>query len=305
MGRNGIETSGWWSKRWYRWLNELGISAEGAASQAQVRGSRVQRLEVQIGSIDAKVRDRDQGDCRCRIAVQPLNDAEWELAINMLGEQALYAAQLLAGDMPPEIETVFQDAGIALLPASLHELQHTCDCCTGQADSAREVCRPLHATYLALGEMLNDDPWLLFRLRGRDRQQILRELRELRSRSAVSGQANTPSLSQPQIAEEPAIYRAEAQTVEHVHSLTALDAEIEQFWGASKPLTEFHHYIAPPTIELVALRRLGLPPFKQDSEAVYQGLVDIYRSTTQSALTVAYAAEDEEDSSEPGDELDN
>jgi uncharacterized Zn finger protein len=302
MARNGIESTDWWAKRWYRWLDELGISAEGASARAQVRGSRVQRLEVKIGSIAAKVRDRDMGECRCFIEVAPLNDAEWELAIGMLGEQALYAAQLLAGDMPPEIETVFRDAGIALLPPSLDQLEHSCDCCTDA--TGETVCRPLHATYLALGEMLIDDPWLLFRLRGRDREQILRDLRELRSRSAGNGQSLMSALSQPQIAEEPAIYRVDKpdRAEGEIPSLP-LSEEIDHFWGASKPLREFHHHVAPPSIELVALRRLGLPPLKQDSETVYQGLVDVYQRTTDAAVTVAYAAEEEDDATEHGEEV--
>ena len=144
--------------------------------------------------------------------------------------------------------------------------------------------------------MLNEDPWLLFRLHGRDREQILRDLRERRSRSAVdNGLAVTPSLAQPQIAEEPVIYRTDGSAGEANDGAAAedfaLDQAIDRFWGNAKPLRNFHYYIGQPAIELVALRRLGAPPFNEDSASVYENLAAIYRQTTQSALLVAFAEE--------------
>ena len=141
MRNGGVRTGSGWSKRWYSWLNELGVSSDDAATREQLRGSRVQRLEVQIGSINAKVRDRELGECLCHIEMPCLSDAQWATVIDALSEQALYAAQLLAGDMPAEIEAVFRDAGIALLPHNIEELSHSCDCCSEQ--TGNEVCRPL------------------------------------------------------------------------------------------------------------------------------------------------------------------
>jgi uncharacterized Zn finger protein len=296
MARNGDgRSAGWWSSRWFRWLHEVGVSSDSNAPHDQTRGARVQRLEVQMGSIEARVRDRELGDCLCHIGLETLDDAQWTTALDALSEQALYAAQLLAGDMPPEIETVFQDAGIGLLPASMDELAQQCDCCPDAGAGPAAVCRPLLATYVALGEMLSDDPWLLFRLRGRDRQQILAGLRERRSRSATGGRTTVPTVAQTSVAEEPAIYRAEtpAETVPAAEA--DLAAALEHFWGSAKPLQEFHHYVGAPAIELVALRRLGPPPFSQDSDRVYDGLAAIYRQITEAALTVAYAEENDDE----------
>ena len=226
-----------------------------------------------------------------------MDDAQWRAVIDALGSQAIFAAQLLAGDMPPEIETTFESAGVSLLPRSRAEIAHDCDCCTltaGHDSVTDDQCRPLVATYLALGEMLNDDPWLLFRLRGRDRQQILRELRELRNRNSAADTQTPPVLERSHAVNEPSIYRPESseQAAVEVESLTEM---ADHFWGKSKPLTEFPHFIAPPAINLTLLRRLGPPPLAADSAAVSDQLSDIYRLVTQAGLNVAYAGDPDEE----------
>ncbi len=296
MGRNGND-AGWWSRRWFDLLGEIGLVRSDEPARIQTRGSRVQRLEVQPGEINAKVRDRDRGDCVVGIQIRPLDDAQWNAVIDALGSQAIFAAQLLAGDMPPEIEATFASAGVSLLPKSRAEMVHDCSCCTlddGGGGVTDEQCRPLVTTYLALGEMLNDDPWLLFRLRGRDRQQILRELRELRNRNSAADPQASPTLERSHAVGEPAIYRPESseQTAAEVEPLTAM---ADHFWGKSKPLTEFPHFIAPPAINLTLLRRLGPLPLSTDGAAVSDQLRDIYHLVTQAGLNVAYAGDPDEE----------
>lgn len=275
-------SSAWWSRRWMEMLARLGMNANPAQARQELRGCRVQRLEVLVGEISARVRDREMGDCPVTIRTAPLTDEQWEEVLDALSRQALFTAQLLAGDMPPAIEDVFAQAGVALLPSDAESLQHECGCCKPSSG----LCRPLLATYLALGEMLSEDPWLLFRLRGRDREQVLRELRVRRSRSAAPSPTAQP---RPALAEEPVAYRlqAEAESEED----TPLAAQMEHYWGRSKRVTEFHHHIAPPLIELALLRRLGPLPYSAESLEAHEELAEVYRRVTRAGLALAYAGE--------------
>ncbi len=296
MIRNDSErNSNWWSRRWLNLLEELGLISREEPARVQTRGSRVQRLEVLTGSIRATVRDRERGECAVDIRIAPLDDDQWRAVIDALSSQALFTAQLLAGDMPPAIEETFERAGASLLPWTRTELTHTCSCCTEDemrnGRRGESPCRPLVAAYVALGEMLNDDPWLLFRLRGRDRQQILRELREQRNRNAADSGQLAPALQRPTITDESAIYHPATETkigAETPAQPTDLAAQIDRFWGKSKPLREFPHFIAPPAIDVALLRRLGPPPFSVDGETVSDRLSDVYHTVTAAALAVAY-----------------
>ena len=41
------------------------------------------------------------------ITVDPLSDKQWERVLDALADQAIFTVQLLAGEMPPDIEEVF------------------------------------------------------------------------------------------------------------------------------------------------------------------------------------------------------
>jgi uncharacterized Zn finger protein len=63
------------------------------------------------------------------IKVRPLMPSEWKRLAGQLSKQAIFAAKLLAGEMPKEIEHAFSEAGRVL------------DC--QSAASAWEAARPI------------------------------------------------------------------------------------------------------------------------------------------------------------------
>ena len=105
-----------WAQRWQKLLQEQGI--DGNRDANALRGVRVKRLELTPGCIDAQVQDRELGAVKVEIRIPVLRDEQWEQVLTALASQALFAAQLLAGEMPPELEQVFAQAGAELLPVS-------------------------------------------------------------------------------------------------------------------------------------------------------------------------------------------
>ena len=270
-----------WSRRWRTWLRTLGL-AGGERST-----SRVKRLEVLQGRITAQVQDRSGQLCDVEIRFTPWSDEEWQRVVDALSSQALFAAQLLAGDLPPELDRAVAAAGVQLLPARLAELEHDCSC---HVDSNRKICEHVTTVYTALGELLPEDPWLLFRLRGRDQQGLLRSLRTQRSRT--ENQSTSLVHAQPESRRgESGFYRATAPAEEEIPSLSD---QLDSFWGSGKAQQDFRPHIIPQTIELVLLRRLGPPPLGADAISTYDALTTLYRRISQSALDLAYAVDTSE-----------
>jgi uncharacterized Zn finger protein len=244
----------------------------------------VKALEVQMGRVTAQVEDRDLGVCEVEILVNRLSDPEWQGVLDVLSQQAIYVAQLLAGDMPTNIDELFQKAGANLLPGGRYDMEIRCSQCA----EGGQPCKHAAAVLYLLGEMLDDDPWLLFRLRGRDRQQVLQALRQRRS----DGDEFTPTVApEPQSTEQPIIGSLSKAN----ETGMPLAAQIDTFWGASKKLSTLHHHIAPPPIKLALLRRLGHPPFPTESIETYDQLSQIYQQVTEEALALAYAPEPEDE----------
>lgn len=270
-----------WSRRWRTWLRSLGL-AGGERST-----SRVKRLEVLHGRVIAEVQERSGQQCDVEIRFAPWSDEEWQRVIDALSSQALFAAQLLAGDLPPDLDRTVAAAGVQLLPTRIEEIEHECSC---QIDP-RRICEHITAVYAALGEMLPEDPWLLFRLRGRDQQGLLRSLRTQRSRSESSQPSYSSTKGESRRNGESGFYRATAAIEEEIPSL---EEQISGFWGSAKAQQDFRPHIVSPPVELALLRRLGPPPVGADATSTYEALTILYRRISHAALDLAYAADNPE-----------
>ena len=300
-----------WAGRWYEYLNGQGFDLNRGRSLA--RRMQVKSIDVQVGHILADIVEEQRGGFQVEIGILPLRDDEWSAVLDALAGEALYAAQLLAGGNEWEtfltvLDTVFTDAEVSLLsPTSeVDKLVAHCSVCENQ----NSPCRHALVVLYRFGQMLTDDPWLLLLLRGRDRQQVLAGLRHRRSDGSEDepegdgeGDGAAPSfLSDPSIAGYDGLRGLEDSAVQQGEDI-ALAAQIDSFWGgrqlgkggARHDLRALHYNIAPPLIRLALLRRLGPPPFQQDSPEIYDRLARIYFEVSARALELAFAVEPDED----------
>ena len=84
-----------------------------------------------------------------------------------MSHKALFTAKLLAGTVPSEIEQVADNAGISLFPSKASDLVVDCSC-----PDYSNPCKHVAAVYYLLAETFNRDPFLLFKLRGLERETI-------------------------------------------------------------------------------------------------------------------------------------
>ncbi len=272
----------WWSRRWRQWLAERGIAAQ---AHAPGKGARIKRLEALPGRVSATLQPQAGDPCTVEIGIPTWTEDEWARALETLGHQALYTAHLLAGDLPPDLERGLAQAGVSLLPAPQEEIEQSCSCCA----RTNAPCEHVTAVYLALGDMLVDDPWLLLRLRGRDQQQVLRSLRMRRERDGEKTNGRSTPV-QPDTALAPG-ERQGATALGAAEAPESLEADVARFWGSARAQEEFRPFIVAPAVELALLRRLGSPSFTTSNTDVYDTLAAIYRRVSREALALAYAAD--------------
>jgi uncharacterized Zn finger protein len=181
----------WWTARWLAALERLGWSRRlQEQGEALARAGRVIRIDVQPGQVSATVKGARPKLERVTIRLTPLTDAEWERVTDALAAHALFAAWLLAGEMPPTIEDAFAEAGVTLFPLSASELSTACTCGGGP-----RPCKHIAAVYAVLGAEFDHDPFLLVWLRGRSRSQLLQALRAKRGAGAAAGRVHRPLLA--------------------------------------------------------------------------------------------------------------
>jgi uncharacterized Zn finger protein len=260
----------WWARRWIAVLDSFGWDARLQRGRTYARKGQVLNVDVHRGRVTARVQGSRRSPYTVHIEITPLDDEQWERVIRAMSQQALFAAQLLNGEMPPEIEQAFQAAGVSLFPTS-HDIRMSCSC----PDWA-VPCKHIAAVYYLLGEEFDRDPFLLFRLRGRTREQVTAALRERRAVSAPPGQ-------QAALGEE-----ADTTHPPEVVQAEPLEADLALFWEPKGSLAGFHVTIGHPSVETALLKRLGPPPFSRRPEAFIGALTLAYDAVTDQALALAF-----------------
>jgi uncharacterized Zn finger protein len=166
----------WWSRRFLDVLESFAMGNRLTRGRAYARKGQVVSLDVAPGEARATVQGSRAKPYQVTIRLAVFPEIAWARAEIALSEQALPSAKLLAGEVPPELEDLFAEAGAPLFPRSVNELDQRCTC------PDREVpCKHLAATFYLLAEAFDHDPFLILRWRGRDREALLSRLRELRA----------------------------------------------------------------------------------------------------------------------------
>jgi uncharacterized Zn finger protein len=176
----GTVARSWWSARFVAVLESLGVGGRMARGRNYARSGQIVSCEVDAGAVVALVQGTRPTPYKVRIGIPAWGKQDWSRAEQALADDAWYAATLLAGGMPPEIEELFAGLGLALFPTSQRDLSMDCTC-----PDATVPCKHLAAVFYLLAEQFDADPFEVLALRGRDRETLLANLRRLRGSTAA------------------------------------------------------------------------------------------------------------------------
>ena len=263
----------WWAGKWIAALEQLVDPGRLTRGRSYARSGQVLNLDVGAGRVDSRVQGSQPRPYTVRVEIKPLTAKDWDKVTAALASQALFAAKLLAGEMPPNIEEAFAAAGVSLFPATRGDLKTGCSC-----PDPSNPCKHIAAVYYLLGERFDDDPFLLFQLRGRGQDEVISALRAQRT----AGAERAPT---KHAAGRPAPTKAPVETA------TPLAESLEHFWEAGDELEGLRFRIVAPEVEAAPARQLGEPPFWTDRPTFLERMGRAYAATTQAALGQALGDE--------------
>ncbi len=166
-------------------MESLGVGGRLARGRSYARSGQIVSVRVDAGAAVATVQGSAVRPYRVRIGVPAFGKAEWVAVTAALADDAFYAAALLNGEMPREIEGLFAAHGLALFPAAARDLTMDCTC-----PDVEVPCKHLAAVFYLLAERFDADPFEVLALRGRDRETLLADLRARRAAASPPEQAS-------------------------------------------------------------------------------------------------------------------
>jgi uncharacterized Zn finger protein len=194
--KRGAIGQSWWSGRFVEVLEDIGLGSRLQRGRNYARRGQVISLEVAPGLVDALVQGSRHRPYTVEVGIAAFGEPEWARLERALADNAWYLAKLLAGEMPEDIEEVFAAQGLALFPASAEELDMDCSCPDWEVP-----CKHIAAVFYLLAEAFDDDPFDILAWRGRDREELLANLRAARDDGAGASGADHGEQGGPPLAD--------------------------------------------------------------------------------------------------------
>jgi uncharacterized Zn finger protein len=266
QSRGGTFGKSWWARRWIETLESFNIGARLQRGRSYARRGQVLSIEISKGTVSARVQGSRPKPYQIQIKVVTLSKAHWRRLADALGRQALFAARLLAGEMPEDIEKAFRSAGLSLFPGTSKDLQTACSC-----PDWSNPCKHIAAVYYLLGEEFDRDPFLIFRLRGMEREDLIRLIG---GAAAAQGKGTAKKMTQAQTESE-----GESPSVPLSH-------QPGFFWGRDDARGDFLGEVRIPPVSAALLRRLGSFPFWRGEETFADAMEGVYREAASLGMDV-------------------
>jgi uncharacterized Zn finger protein len=259
----------WWASRWLAALERLIDATRLSRGRSYARSGQVVKLEIGRDGVEARVQGSRVTPYKLNIKFRPLSDAEWEKVTDAIAAQALYAAKLLAGEMPEQIQEVFEAAGASLFPTKGNDLETDCTC----PDWANP-CKHVAAVYYLLGERFDADPFLIFEMRGRSKDDIIADLR---TRRMVELALDTPE--------------GEEQVADEAETVLPLEQSLDTFWSVPEAALTMPMDFTPPAVHGLPIKRLGPPPFWPSKAEFTELMEQAYEEIAARALRMVMGEE--------------
>lgn len=169
----------WWGQRFISALEKLTDSGRLSRGRSYARNGKVKSFEIKDGLVTAKVKGSvnpyfgvyKEPLYSTTIAFTSISAANWAAAIAYVASKASLISRLMLNEMPNTIEDAFAKLDLHLLPHSKADFKTSCSC-----PDWGNPCKHIAGVYYLVAAELDQDPFLLFELKGLSREALQKEL---------------------------------------------------------------------------------------------------------------------------------
>lgn len=261
----------WWGERFLSALEAFTDRGRLERGRAYSTDSRIKQWLLKDGKVEAKLRGNINAyfgvykEPTYKVSVQMvhLTEGQWQKIIHQLTQRASFIARLLLNEIPENIESVFADAGVHLLPKSYQDFKVSCDC-----PDYEVPCKHIAGVCYRLAGQLDQDPFLLFEMRGLASAKLLQQLAESPLGKVLSdarNRTNTELVSVTSFYTRP------------IPTKLPKDISLKSFWQGQQPLPKTIEPSIPATIPAMLIKKGGdFPPFWQKPGSFIEVMEDFY-----------------------------
>jgi uncharacterized Zn finger protein len=261
----------WWGQRFITALEKLMDSGRLSRGRSYARNGKVLNFEIKGGLITAKVRGSvnpyfgvyKEPLYTTTIDFKSISPANWSAAIAYVASKASLISRLMLNEIPDNIDDAFAKLDLHLLPSRKDDFKTKCSC-----PDWSNPCKHIAGVYYLLAAQLDQDPFLLFELRGLSRESLQKELAK-----SPLGQALSAELTLEKAAPEPDLSYFTQPTVQK--SVTV--ASLKDFWHGTKRLPQTIEVPIPGSVPAILVKKQGdFPPFWDKDSSFVETMEELY-----------------------------
>ena len=158
----------WWGRTWLEALRHTNFSSRLPQGRSYAKEGAVRKIIIKNGHVVAHVQGWRKPTYNITLTLEPFTSEDRDATQQLIAETPTFAVELSLGRLPELLPKVMQEQDLHLFPASWQELRADCSC----PDWANP-CKHLVAVYLTLAHEINKDPYILFEMRGINRQDLM------------------------------------------------------------------------------------------------------------------------------------
>jgi len=261
----------WWGQKFITAIENLTDSGRLSRGRSYARGNKVKGFDIDGNLVTAQVRGSvnpyfgvyKEPLYHITIEFQPLSAAKWSAAVAAMAAKASVISRLLLNEIPDDIEKTFQSLNLTLLPGSQKDFKTSCSC-----PDWSNPCKHIAGVYYLVAAELDQDPFLLFELRGLSRQDLIKELAK-----SPLGQALSAELQSEQAAPEPASsYYSPLKTLP-----VSDNTDLREFWQGKKQLPQTMEPLPENSVSAIMVKKQGdFPAFWHRDNSFIEAMETLY-----------------------------
>jgi uncharacterized Zn finger protein len=262
----------WWGDRFIQALEAFTDDNRLKRGRSYASGGKVKTFEIDLNKITAKVRGSvnpyfgvyKEPTYNIEIQITPIAKTRWNEAIQQLSSKASIISRLLLNEVPENIEDTFSNLGLHLLPHSSKDFKTKCSC----PDYANP-CKHIAGVYYLVASQLDNNPWLLFELRGLSKAELQAKLADSPLGKALSEELNTKEI--PLELSNSLYTKLEKQSLNQMPNA-------REFWLGTKRLPQTIEVATPGSICAILIKKQGdFPDFWHNDASFIETMEELYQ----------------------------
>ncbi|MBH8551907.1 SWIM zinc finger family protein [Nostocaceae cyanobacterium CENA357] len=262
----------WWGDRFIKALEDFTDDNRLKRGRSYATGGKVLSFDIDQNRITARVKGSinpyfgvyKEPTYNINIEIKPIAKTSWNEAIKKLSSKASIVSRLLLNEVPENIEDTFSRLGLHLLPHSSKDFTTKCSC----PDYANP-CKHIAGVYYLVASQLDNNPFLLFELRGLSQAELQAKLADSPLGKALAEELKAKEIS---LENSTSFYtQLEKQSIDQKPTA-------REFWLGTKRLPQTIEVPTPSGVSAILIKKQGdFPAFWSKNNSFIETMEELYQ----------------------------